>query len=233
MPAFNHATLTNLQANVRSLYYKRLSLARLNLTHEEMIQTFVTAEARQIFRDVMPYQASYPYTHELDWVMPAHEIVKTHLRVYDRGFGAPPVPRNIRVQPDASQEAVEKINFWISNGGDVSRDFGRVMCVLEKLNALCSKQTMRYYWPSIIAICSESDHTKAFAQELQQLKTPTSPKPLPRGLLLACKTTSETIATAKLIPEDMKRPEDGEVTLEVAAGRTFQEPDLGTFHGLT
>jgi hypothetical protein len=151
MPAFSAATYMQLQGNVRSLYYKRKLLSRLSLTHEEMIQTFVPTEARQLFRDVRPYQASYPYTHELDWSM-AQETVKTHLRMFDRGLGAPPVPRNIRVQPDASQEVVEKINFWISNGGDVSRDFGRVMRVLEKLNELCSKQTMRYYWPSIIAI---------------------------------------------------------------------------------
>jgi hypothetical protein len=105
------------------------------------------------------------------------------------------------------------------------------MKVLEELNQLCSKQTMRYYWPTIIAICSEHDSTKAYASELQELKTPANPKPLPRGLLLACKTTSETIATAKLIPVDAEVPEDGEVTLEVAAGRSFQEPDLGTFHG--
>ena len=91
---------------------------------------------------------------------------------------------------------------------------------------------MRYYWPSIIAICSEDERTKAFAQELQELKTPTSPKPLPRGLLLACKATSETIATTKLIPADAQHV-TGEVTLEVATGRSYWELDLGTFTGLT
>jgi hypothetical protein len=91
---------------------------------------------------------------------------------------------------------------------------------------------IRFYWPTIISICAQDENTKKFAEELHALRTPASPKPLPRWLQQACRLTAETIATTMLIAEEVTEPPPGEVNLTAARMQQYNEPDLGEYWGM-
>lgn len=226
MPAFNHAILSTLQSNIRGLFYRREKLGKLALTYEEYIQTFVPTEARQLFRDITPYIAG-SLLARMDIGPEGHQA---RIRAADNSKAL--MNRHV-IQPDAPADVVERIDTWRADSGDPSRDFGRVLRVLLDLNASCSKTAMRYYWPTIIAICSESEATKPIALELQELKKPASPPPLPHGLLQACKQTAETIATARLLPADAPPPPLADVSIEIVHGQMYRDESIGFFYGLT
>ncbi|MGZ3350985.1 MAG: hypothetical protein ACXU89_18780 [Xanthobacteraceae bacterium] len=235
MAAFSWNTHSQLQGNVRHLYWQRRKLARLILSHEDYIQAFVPAQQRQLFREIASHARSIADDGwvRLNWTHSGGATIRLALTMQESTTSrVPPIPHHLELQPDAPQGVVDRINHWITNGGDVSRDYGRVMKVLGALNEHCSRNTLRYYWPSIIAICSVADNTKVLAAELQELKTPASPKPLPQGLSAACRLTAETIATTLLIPEEARIAE-GEVILEAVSGQEYTEPGLGHFFGIS
>jgi hypothetical protein len=235
MSAFSWGTVNQITQSIRQLYYRRRQVGRMELTHEEFLQLFVPATNRELFRMAAP-AADFTSNVWSRFVIesPVHGTITTSiwLRDVEDSF-APPRPRNPTIQPDAPEGLRAKFDSWIANGADSSRDFGRVQKVFQMLNEHCSKQTMRYYWPSIIAILSEDDNTKGFAAELQQLKTPANPKPLPAGLLQACRKTAETISIVQLIDKNFQRSGMAPpIMMEVVAGQMYDEP-IGKFHGLT
>ena len=232
--AFNNATINNMQGHVRQLYYRRKKIGRLTFTFEEYIKTFVPQEARDTFRDAAPWAYASTRTHR--WGL--HTIsgkLNATLELREDGRNgqtyAPPVPRHIMIQKDAPTELVQRIHNWAELGGDVSREFGRVMKVLELLNASHSRVAIRYFWPTILAICSEGNNTKDIVKDLQDMRMPVRLKPLPPGLLIACRQTAETIASAKLIPADIADDESGEVVIDIVAGQQYEEP-FSTYWGL-
>jgi hypothetical protein len=233
MPAFNQSVHATLQQNIRELWGRRLRIGRLNLSHDEYINTFVPVEARELFCGVSRYVMSKPAWHDLNWPAADGTRLKLNLLLDSKpGRPAPPYMHEHVVQPDAPQEVVDRINSWLKTGGDAHRDFARVGKLLEKLNETCSKNTIRYYWPTIIPICAASTHTKVYAEELQALKPPKNPTPLPRGLQQACRLTAETITTVGLIPTDVPNQDFGECSIQVQAGQRYEEPDLGKFSGM-
>lgn len=228
MPAFNQTVFGRITSNVRSLFHRRTQVGGLHLTTEEYLATFVPREARDLFRDTAPLMFKQSLYHRFGLNLPDNKTIKAVLQSHGNAIL---LPRIIEIQPDAPPEIVQRIYGWIDNGGDVSRDFGRVNKVFAMLNTEYSRVGMRYYWPTILALCSEGDMTKDLVQPMQELRTPATLRPLPRGLAKACRQTAETISTARLIPADASAPvyEEG-VTLSIAVGQTYTE-DFGTFHG--
>jgi hypothetical protein len=229
MPAFSLAIMQHLQSNIRRLLYQRQKLAGLQLSNDEFVDTFVEAPHRQMFKDIAPLLVTST-SRRFVW---ASRTDTVHLAATTGGEAPLPMPKQIIVQPDAPHEVVERIDSWIANGGDVSRDFGRVLATLHYLNQSCSRSAMRYYWPTIMAICSVDPATQAIGNELQELRTLANPAPLPHGVIAACRKTAETVATAKLIPLECEYPANTGVMLGVQQGMQYTEPGIGRFAGMT
>ena len=229
--AFNSTTYSQLQSNITALYHRRTRIGKLELTFEEYIQTFVPSEARQLFRDITSYVTSNVTSQHFTLYISGSPISS---RVLFRGGGkTPPFPRNMTIQPDAPNEIVDRIHSWYEHGGDASRDFGRVSKLLTFFNENFSRVAIRYYWPTILAICSEGEGTKHLVQELQELRTPVKLKPLPPGVAKACRQAAETIATTRLIPTDVEdSTEIGEATISIISGQQYDE-EFDSFFGLS
>jgi hypothetical protein len=237
MPAaFSRSTMDRLQATVRTLYYRRKQIGRLFLTHEEYIQTFVPAEARHAFREAAPWCAPDNRQHHWELRLDKDNTMQATLRMHLVAGRPcpPPVTRMPRIQGDAPPEISQKIYDWAERGGDASREFGRVAKVLELLNMNFSRVAIRYYWPTILAICSETDKAgmQELVQEMQDMKMPARLRPLPTGVTAACRQAAETIATVRLIPADIDEEEEGDVIIDIVAGQEYIEP-FGTFYGMT
>jgi hypothetical protein len=228
--AFNNTTMNNLQGSIRSLFYRRQKVGKLHLTNDEYLHTFVPREARAAVREAAPWMCHDGRRHRFDLygVKAAMELRVPH----EKPDGHPmPVMRLLMIQGDAPKDVVDKIQHWTERGGDYSRDFGRVVKVLEMLNTTQSRVAIRYYWPTILALCSEGHNTKELVTELQEMRQPARLKPLPAGLQAACRLTAETIATARLIPADAEEDEGGEVVIDIITGQQYNEP-FSSFYGL-
>jgi len=232
MPAFSQTTLSALHSNIRLLYTRRCQVGKLFLTHEEFIASFVPLEARDLFRDIAQYMSPDTRVHRFKLAVGGTEE-QAYIHMGDLGGRTPPVPDKIRIQRDAPPEIVRRIEAWMASGGNPSRDFGRVAKVLNTLNGFCSKNMVRYYWPTVIAIASESETTQQMAKDLQELRVPASVRSLPTGLLAACKQSAETIATARLISKDIISTDPvGGVHIDIVPGQSYNEAH-GMFYGIT
>ena len=228
--AFNSTTCSQLHYNITTLYLRRTRIGKLELTFEEYIQTFVPTEARQMFRDITSYVTSSVSSQHFELHISGSPVQS---RVTLKGGSkTPPIPRNMVIQPDAPNEIIDRIRSWYEHGGDASRDFGRVSKLLTFFNENFSRVAIRYYWPTILAICSEGENTKHLVQELQELRTPVKLKSLPPGVAKACRQAAETIATARLIPTDAgENTETADVTISIVSGQSYNE-EFGSFFGL-
>ena len=228
--AFNLSTTNNLQSNIRSLHYRRKHINKLELTFEEYIQSFVPSEMRDTFRTITPWVTVNNYSERFELRLPG-STVQAVLMLKD-GENTPLIPRHMTIQPDAPIEIIDRIHAWHERGGDVSRDYGRVSKLLSMFNENFSRVAIRYYWPTIIAICSESDYTKDLVKELQELRTPAKLKPLPPGVAKACRQAAETIATARLVPADAgENIKVADVTIDIVSGQHYNE-EFGDFYGM-
>ena len=234
MHAFNTTIMNQLYSNIHTLYSRRRMIARLEITPEEYIAAFVPEEARGLFRDITPWILHEKQTHRWELTIDGTPLNATVVMPLDSNKQAPlpPVPRNLALQPDAPEEVVERIHYWANRGGDTSREFGRVNKVLNMMNDGFSRNVIRYYWPTIIPLCGVHHATKGVAEELQELRVPARPKPLPSGLLKACRQTAETISAAQLIPTDVEPTESGNIRIDIAQGQHYTEP-FGTFYGVS
>lgn len=230
MAAFSYSIRSQLNQNIYNLYQRRRAIAKLMLTHDEYIATFVPAPARQLFKEMQPYNGHTGYaTGELDLTQFGHP---GEARLFIRGDkkAAPPLVRGLELQPDAPPEVVERIKVWLENDGDVHRDFARVRRVLEYLCENYSRAALRHYWPTIMALCDNNEYTKGLIQDLQVMRPPSALKPLPHGVAVACRKTASTISTAQLIPDGVTHSEIEEVGIETV-GNAYKEDGLGTFYG--
>lgn len=233
MSAFSRSVMYDIRDNINTLYRRRKQLGQMTLTQQEYVDTFVPSEARHIFREIATYIDTAAQCHSFK--LNCGEGKMQTALLYMRGTAdkrALPMVRDLAIQPDAPQHVIDRINYWIENGGDPSREFGRVSKVLDLLNNVCSKSALRYYWPTIISLLGERENTRELSKELQELKMPGKIPQLGSSLLTACRITAETIAQAKLIPHDIKAPEPGEVTIEIKVGQLHTEP-FGTFYGMS
>jgi hypothetical protein len=237
--AFNCSIASDLHNTIRSLFYRRQRIGSLLLSFDEYIRTFVPPDARELFQQVARHTAAPHWNRRWELHMPSGYKVDATLKLYDAGdFAggayAPPMPREIRIQGDAPLEVVNRIYEWAERGGDVSREFGRVSSVFERLNVSLSRVAIRYYWPTILALLSESGKSANLdlVRELQDLKQPARLKPLPPGLSTACRLTAETIATTRLLPADVMEPDpSGSAELGIVTGQTYTE-QFNTFCGI-
>ena len=233
--AFNNVTMNSLNNNIRALYYRRKKVGKLYLTFNEYLNTFVPREVRGVFQEIAPWLDTSRGNHRWELFNPTPTLEAPYegatekiqctmqMHVHHNKPMPPPIVRMPTIQADAPKEVTERIYTWATHGGDVSREFGRVAKVLEILNASYSRTAIRYYWPTILAICSESNATKELVQEMQELRTPAKLKPLLPGLPQACRLTAETIATARLIPADIEEVEGEEITIDTVSGQTYKE----------
>jgi hypothetical protein len=232
MPAFNYTTRNQIEQNIKAFYARRRVISRLFLTHDEYVDTFVPSEARQMFRDIAPYSGITAFASApIDLTQFGHiGVGKLYIRG-DRKF-APPLVRGHYLQGDAPAEVVARIKTWLENGGDVHGDFGRVLAVFNYLNEGYGKSALRHYWPTIMALCDNNEHTQSLVSKLQVLKAPASMKPLPPGVIQACRKTASTIATAQLIPHDVSGAEIEEVSIEADQSQRYVEDGIGEFFGM-
>jgi hypothetical protein len=231
--AFSNTIIGHMQGNIRTLYHRRKKVGRIHLTHEEYLQTFVPAEVRDAFWEARLHSYHACRSHRWTLHLSSDQKIEATLELHEpHATKAPPMVQMPQIQGDAPQEIVDRIHEWAARGGDASREFGRVMKVLEILNAGFSRVAIRYYWPTILAICSESTHTKDIVQELQDMRQPARLKPLPPGLSTACRLTAETISTARLIPADIEEEEGMESTIDIVVGQSYNE-QFSAFWGLS
>lgn len=233
MPAFKDSVLNRLRENIRELYLRRSRIGRLTLTHEEYLATFAPREARDLLAAAAPY-VEKPNGGVTFWLRYDNgEQVKLWMwRDTSPDRPAPPAVRQPTIQPDAPAEVLERFDTWLSRGGNISRDYGRVAATLYKLNELCkSPSQIRFFWPSIMQICAEHETTRGIGDGLQTLRSPQG-LVLPAGLQKACRLTTETLSTVALLDKDTPEAPYGEVNITCTEGQKYEEPDLGEYHGM-
>lgn len=236
MSAFSHSYRYQIEQNIRNLYRRRAAIARLTLTHDEYVDTFVPTEARKLFWDIAPYNGTGNWASGRLALRQFDHIGEAYLYIRGDQKPAPPLVKGLEVQPDAPTEVVDRIKSWLENGGDVSGDFGRVLATFNYLCANYGRAAMRHYWPTIMALCDGNEVTKPLIQEFQAMRPPASLKPLPPGLAAACRKTASTVSTAQLIPDDIKisfGKDWGEVSIESIHGAAYKEEGIGAFYGLS
>ncbi|MCK1741370.1 hypothetical protein IVA80_10960 [Bradyrhizobium sp. 139] len=224
--------MSTLRENIRELYQRRSRIGRLTLTHAEYLATFAPREARQLFVDIAPYVGKPGGGTALAWLH-GDEVVKFWMwRDSSKDRPAPPGLGQHYLQPDAPLEVIERINTWLDRGGNISRDYGRVVATLIKLNELCkSPSQIRFFWPSLMQICAENAMTMSLVNELQSIRPPQG-LTLPAGLQRACRLTAETLATVALLDKNTPEADYGDVNIVCTEGQKYNEPDLGDYHGM-
>ena len=230
MPAFSYAVKGEIENNIRIMYARLRAVSFKSLTNDDFLRLFVPAVDREMYGKMIgKVQPIHCHAH-YEW------LTGTDLVFTLRGAGGL-IPTCMALQPDAPADLLDAITKWTQQGGDASGDCGRVMKLFEVLNEKCSKQQMRFLWPSILTILGLNDektNLKQLAIEMQELKAPKKPPELPMGVMQACRRTSETVAMCSLIPHDvLSRPTDeGAVVLRTLASRSYSEPGLGHFIGM-
>ena len=226
--AFNSSIMEKLNETIRVLYNRRRKVGPMHLTFDEYLDTFVPYEARDAFRAAAPWSYNSNRAHRWELHLGANEVINATIELRDHYAhkNPPPMVRMPMIQGDAPSEVVDRIKHWAALGGDASREFGRVMKVLELLNMSHSRVAIRYYWPTILALCSEChvNSVKELVTEMQDLRMPARLKPLPQGLSQACRLAAETISTARLIPADIEEDVSGEVVIGIVTGQRYDEP---------
>jgi hypothetical protein len=232
MAAFKYNLASQLERNIYAMFYRLKKVPAKSITHDNFISLFVPVEHRQMYRTIAVAAESSNRRATYKW----GDVVLGFTLNHFPGAYPPPIPRSMVLQPDAPEELVQNITAWSLNGGDASGDFGRVMKLFKTLNEELTRSQLRFVWPSVIALCRcdpDVAHIVEIGDTLQELKAPAIQPVLPHGLLLACRKTAASVALASLIPRDAPHPALGEVTVEAVNGRTYNEPSLGEFSGLT
>ncbi|MGZ5261372.1 MAG: hypothetical protein ACXWC0_27450, partial [Burkholderiales bacterium] len=100
----------------------------------------------------------------------------------------------------------------------------------------CSRSELRFLWPSILPLMTADERYEvlcASARELADVKVPKNLPALPPGLREAMRKTTETVAVMGLIPADVAdKPVQAQVSVQVSDGGDFNEPGIGSFHGV-
>lgn len=232
MAAFNASTMYAINQNISTLYRRLKAVSTKKLTYDDFLNLFVAAEHRTMFKTIGPLlYTSYHNSALVVW--PDNTGLTFTLHDNQRV----PMPRRLSMQPDVPPELVQSITDWIERGGNASREAGRVRVVVAQLNAMCTRQEMRYFWPSILPLLTFNESNSMcceIAKQLADVKVPKNPPPISPGLRIALRKATETVAVMNLLPADIEDKAAGtEVTVTVAEGGTYEEPGLGSYTGMS
>ena len=231
MSAFAWQKLNLMKGVISSLHRRVDAHTRLYLSNDEALQLFIPEAERETFRQFSrSIDVGQGKSFTFSW---PHSDLRLQCTCYHRGEYVFPPLANARVQDDANPEIVERVTSWVKSGVDTGRDFGRVLALLDKLNAKYSAAMIRFYWPTILAICNEHDELKDVADKLQDVRPPARQGVgLPPDLVAACRATATTIAVARLMPETpaSSSAPSPEIIMKARAGYFVEEPGLGQFY---
>jgi hypothetical protein len=230
MSAFSYGAKNQIRQNIAALFERVRAVSKTPLTHEQFSSLFIPAEHRGMYREMA--QLASGWSHNSTSVKWGSVTLKFAMNNWD-AKRALPIPRDVALQHDAPAELVSDITSWAANGGDVSGDYGRVMALFDYLNDNLTKGQIRFVWPSILTVLGVTDIMSETLKDLQEIRVPSKPPELPRGLLAICRKTAGAVATASLIPADVEPFKEGEGYIEVANGQKYTEEGLGEFHGLS
>jgi hypothetical protein len=233
MPAFSRKIFDELTVAVRMLYNTVSPLMKHHLTTDEYYQVLVAPEYRSTLRDASKIVDCFARSETFNLYYVEGEKVTVNITT-NYGFHEVLMPKDHAVWQDENPECAEGITSWVTTGGDVARDFGRVQHVLESLQYLCSSPAaVRSVWPSVLALCSTNDKLSDLSEKLAENKPLREPSCLPYGLRVAMRKAAGTIAGARILAtNDASTPSvvDG-VFLRVQPGQLYKEEGDFTFKG--
>jgi hypothetical protein len=196
--AVTRGELEALQGAVKKLFKRVLASKSSGLTNDDLLTTFVRPEHYEVMR----------LAPQLVQDCPRGEFFCHRLSGIEIWFGynpsfAQPEYMGQYVNPG---EAYAKLGDWLMWRIETGRKWGLVLATLHELCRYCKDlQTMRFFWPAIIALCSRADHhqyPKLHPDRVRDLKVPNDLPLLPVGLRQAIAETNETVAVSMLLPDD-------------------------------
>lgn len=231
MAAFSSNNITGLEANIYALYRRMWRAVVKNLTVDDFLNLFVAPEHHAAFKALGPLINRSPFEQQIKFMWGDTQLV------YAVPVDTPiPTPRCAMLQPTAPPELIASTDNWLMQGGNVGRDLGRVRAVLWYLNEKCSRQELRYFWPSILPLLVVDEHKKdlcEIAKQLADVKVPKSPPALPPQMRVHLRKATETVAMASLLPPDIvDQPILAKVYCYAQGAGGYDEPGL-SYTGLS
>lgn len=236
MPAFKTQHDYAINDTITQAQGRMHGVSQLHLSHQDFLELFVPHEQREMYSTIGAVAVT-PNNGAINVPWATSDGDEVYLKFYvqsTEGSPMPPIPRNPTLQ-DANPRVVERINNWLANGAvNVPVDFARVRVCFDTLNGLCvSPAAMRFFWPTITAICSMSNNPelKSIADNITAMKVPAKIPPLPSGMGVTLRKAAATIAMAQLLPADVTAVRPA-VRLVLAAPNNgwVTEPGVGQFY---
>lgn len=219
MAAFSDNQVCSLEYSITKLRERMLRGNTLVMTHDEFLGLFASVEDREILKlapkiaDISTSTSCFfgEFRHKAVADLTGEPLAELRFDLNEAGGSPVPLrPRNQVVINDADPEVVARITSWVTERITIGYQWSKVRAVLYYLNKHCpSKNQVRFFWPTIIAIASSSynEDIKDLADRMRELKTIRQVPSLPKEVKDAIRETAGTVACATLLaaePEGKK-----------------------------
>jgi hypothetical protein len=212
MGCFSNRHRYTINEVIKKLGRRMLNINGLELTHKQFLDLFCTPDEVKILRqaeviaDVSGYNRNFTgcFKHQIVTELTGGSELEIDFKLNSVSrHNAPICPRNRVIRPDADPKTIEQITSWVTHAIGTGFAFSKTRALFGWFDSNCaSKSTVRYYWPTIIALASEDNDTKDLGESLLGVKPPRSAPSLPPEVRAACRETSGVIAAARLLPEE-------------------------------
>jgi hypothetical protein len=189
------------------------------ITIEDLLHICVPPELQQVaMLCVKEFDVDPPDLIEIPWVEPTSKT-KVMVNMYPQFK-----PDGLRFAVAKSkghrtffgtEEHEAKLNAWVKWRLDRGREWSLVQAVFDTLDQLMpSPAHVRFYWPSIAALCALSPYAAALADDLRDWKPPSNIPPIPPLLRKAVLEADSIVARALLLDSHVPDRDD-EVNLTI------------------
>jgi hypothetical protein len=211
--------------NVETLHRRFKPLNRISFSHDEFLALFAPPEHWEILKTASEVAAINATGGYHGGVVRHHSVMggSASIMFIVAASGAPLMPRNLVVLPQAPSALVERLSVWVNREIEVAMEFARVNALVNWLDANCAtKDQMRFLWPPIVSLCMVQEYTTALGERLREFKTPSSLPSMPAEVKAACRSTSATVTTAMMLDET-PAPFSAPVTVTLAASEHYED----------
>ena len=227
MPAISEKVLTSMKYNNQKYLERYLKLHPVSLTHDEYLDLLCNKEHHVILRDAAKYADVYASERWVECKVPVdfpdlreQPTLGYYARSHN-GKEAPLIPRDIAWHGDAP--AAHKVVEWLAWRIDTGKKAALVEWLLSTFREWESAAKVRFVWPAIMQLCRplsshedfNPERLEAWGKRNHAFKAQTSVPAMSREVREALKVTSQWLTACALLPEDMKDPPEGEVSLNL------------------
>lgn len=228
------AIYTKLTDRVGTLFERMKAAHEIAFTKQEVVELIYPVEQREIMLRAGEWLETgysyFPRSVTVECSDPAGLLYVS----YTNDKGAPLPSKNCALQRDVPPELQARFDQWLSEYVEVSRAFGLVDKVFEKLWEKCdTPEQLRYMWPAVLTLCSvkEDERLKQFGEGLREFRPPRKMPFLSPEMREACRETAATVTAAALLPADIAIDKLGDVRLSFSRRGQWEHRGVGLYDG--